>query len=139
MELPVQLLQKGIKRGSILLSDSFEDIDHSKFFAIIGVYQNKIAGFFFINSRIHPIIESKPELFAMQYQLRKSDYDFLRYDSFLGANELQTRTIEILAESMQNGQTSIVGELTSQDLTAILEACRNSDLFTVKEKKQFFY
>ena len=139
MELPVQLLQKGIKRGSILLSDSFEDIDHSKFFAVIGVYQDKIAGFFFINSRIHPIIESKAELFAMQYQLRKCDYDFLRYDSFLGANELQTRAIDALVESMQKGQTSIVGELTSHDLTAILEACRNSDLFTAKEKRQYFY
>ena len=75
----------------------------------------------------------------MQYQLRKRDYDFLRYDSFLGANELQTRAIDALVESMQKGQTSIVGELTSHDLTAILEACRNSDLFTAKEKRQYFY
>lgn len=139
MDLPLQLLQKGIKRGSILLSNSFEDIDHSKFFAIIGVYQDKIAGFFFINSRIHPIIESKSELFAMQYQLRKCDYDFLRYDSFLGANELQTRKVDALVKSMQDGQTSIVGELTENDLVAVLEACRNSNLFTAKEKRQFFY
>lgn len=65
MELPIILLQQGIQRGSILLSDSFEDIDHAKFFAVIGVYEDCIAGFFFINSRIHPIIESKPEHFAM--------------------------------------------------------------------------
>lgn len=31
MELPLSLLQMGIQRGSILLSDSFEDIDHAKF------------------------------------------------------------------------------------------------------------
>lgn len=139
MELPVQLLQQGIKRGSILLSNSFEDIDHAKFFAVIGVYQDVIAGFFFINSRIHPIVMSKPEQFAMQYQLRKQDYDFLRYDSFLGANELQTRSVSSLAASMQDGQTSIVGMLTDEDLTAVLEACRSSELFTPKEKRQFFY
>lgn len=139
MDLPVQLYRQGIKRGTILLSDCFGGIDHAKFFAVMGVYEDKVAGFFFINSRIHPILESKPEMFAMQYLLRKSDYDFLRYDSFLGANELQTRLVSVLADSMSNGETSIVGQLTDFDLTAVLEACRNSDLFTAKEKRQFFY
>lgn len=67
MELPLQLLRQGITRGTILLSDCFEDIDHAKFFAVMGVYEDRVAGFFFISSRIHPIIESKPEMFAMQY------------------------------------------------------------------------
>lgn len=139
MELPTFLLRQGISRGSILISDSFEDIDHAKFFAVIGVFEDKIAGFFFINSRIHPIIQTKPEAFAMQYLLRKCDYDFLRYDSFLGADDLLTRPISDLVKSMQNGQTSIVGHLTVEDLNAILEACRESDLFSAKEKRQFFY
>lgn len=139
MELPIQLLQRGIQRGSILLSDSFEDIDHAKFFAVMGVYEDRIAGFFFINSRIHPIVESKPEQFAMQFQLRKKDYPFLRYDSFLGANELQTRSVSALAKSMQDGQTSIVGQLTDEDLTAVLDACRKCVLFSAKEKRQYFY
>lgn len=139
MDLPIELLQRSIERGTILLSDSFEDIDHAKFFAVIGVYKDLIAGFFFINSRIHPIISSKPELFAMQYQLRRKDYEFLRYDSFLGANELQTRSLSRLANSMKDGQTSIVGKLTEYDLNTVLEACRNSDLFSPKEKRLFFY
>ncbi|MDE6544344.1 MAG: hypothetical protein K2K76_10320 [Muribaculaceae bacterium] len=139
MELPIQLLQQGIQRGSILLSDSFDDIDHAKFFAVIGVSQDAIAGFFFINSRIHSIIMAKPRQLAMQYQLKKSDYDFLRYDSFLGANELQIRPVAALIKSMQEGQTSIVGQLTDEDLILVLEACRNSSLFSEKEKLQFFY
>lgn len=139
MDLPIQVLQQTIERGSILLSDCFEDIDHAKFFAIIGVHENMIAGFFFINSRIHPIIMKKPEQLAMQCQLRKNDYNFLRYDSFLGANELQTRSISVLIESMKKGQTSIVGRLTDEDLSAVLEACRNSDLFSAKQKRNFFY
>ena len=139
MELPEILLRQSITRGSILISDSFVDIDHAKFFAIIGVHQDTIAGFFFINSRIHPIIMSKQEAFDMQYPLRKADYDFLRYDSFLGANELQIRSVDALVSSMQDGQTTIVGQLTESDLNAILEACRNSKLFSAKEKRQFFY
>lgn len=139
MELPAELLRHGIERGSILISDSFEDIDHAKFFAVIGVYEDKIAGFFFINSRIHPIIERKPEQFAMQYPLRRCHYDFLRYDSFLSASQLQTRTVDAFVRSMQYGQTSIVGRLTDEDLNAVLEACRKSRLFSAKEKAQFFY
>ncbi len=139
MELPVELLQQGVRRGSILLSDSFEDIDHAKFFAVMGVYEDKIAGFFFINSRIHPIIQNKPEQFAMQYLLRKRDYDFLRYDSFLGANELLTRSVSDITKTIQNGQTSLVGQLTDEDLNTVLDACRQSKLFSAKEKRQFFY
>lgn len=139
MELPLQLLQQGITRGSILLSDCFVDIDHAKFFAVVGVYEDRIAGFFFINSRIHPVIVAKPDMLAMQYLLHKKDYDFLRYDSFLSANELQTRCISDLVRSMHDGHTSIVGQLTDEDLTAVLEACRDSELFTAKEKRQFFY
>ena len=139
MELPVELLRCGIQRGSILLSDCFEDIDHAKFFAVIGVYDDCIAGFFFINSRIHPIVQSKPDHSAMQYLLRKKDYPFLHYDSFLGANEIQTRSVSVFAASIKNGQTSIVGHLTDEDLTAVLEACRESDLFSAKEKRNFFY
>lgn len=139
MELPIRLLQAGIERGTVLLSDSFEDIDHAKFFAVMGVYEDKIAGFFFINSRIHPIVQAKPAQFAMQYQLSKRNYDFLRYDSFLGANYLLTRKISDLVKSMREGQTCIVGRLTDDDLTAVLNACRESDLFSAKEKMQFFY
>lgn len=139
MDLPKELLQQGITRGTILLSDCFEDIDHAKFFAVMGVYENMIAGFFFINSRIHPILETKPEMFAMQYLLRKRDYKFLKYDSFLGANELLTRPVSILVDSMHDGHTNIMGHLTQNDLEAVLEACRKSDLFTPKEKRCFFY
>lgn len=139
MDLPIELLRQGVKRGSILISDSFEDIDHAKFFAVIGISRDELAGFFFINSRIHPIIMSKPKLLDMQFILSKENYKFLRYDSFLGANEVQVRKIAKLINTMQNGQTSIVGELTKDDLEKVLNACRKSDLFSENEKRQFFY
>ncbi|MCH5227673.1 MAG: hypothetical protein J1F16_07675 [Muribaculaceae bacterium] len=139
MDIPLSLLSQTIERGTILLSDSFADIDHAKFFVIIGIFEDKIAGFFFINSRIHPLIFSKPAQLEMQFLLKKEDYDFLRYDSFLGANEILVREISVLTQSMKNGQTQIVGQLHEKDLKHVLEACRNSDLFTPKEKRQFFY
>ena len=75
----------------------------------------------------------------MQFLLKKEDYDFLRYDSYLGANEIIVREVSILSQSMKDGQTQIVGHLLEKDLLPVLEACRNSDLFTPKEKRQFFY
>ena len=47
MDLPLVLLNQTIERGTILLSDSFTDIDHAKFFVIMGVFEDRFAGFFF--------------------------------------------------------------------------------------------
>lgn len=139
MELPGSLHERFIERGSILHSEIFEDIDHGKFFAVMGVTGDKVVGFFFINSRIHPTLQKRPAQFAMQYLLRKRDYDFLRYDSFLSATAITKLPISRLCETIADGRTTHVGKLTKNDLTIILESCRNSDLFSPSEKRKFFY
>lgn len=140
MELPVRLLaQIGIKRGVILFSNIFEDIGHGKFFVVIGVTENYIAGYFFINSNIHKSIQSKPEQLAMQCFLKRSDYGFLRYDSFLSAVKINEISCERLALSMQNGITKIVGHLKKEHLDDLLEKARNSRLFSKKVKELYFY
>ena len=100
MELPHSLHRHFIERGSILHSEIFEDIDHGKFFAVMGVSEDMLVGFFFINSRIHPAIQKRPAQFAMQYLLRKKDYDFLRYDSFLSATAIIKLPINRLSETI---------------------------------------
>lgn len=82
MDFPLELAENLIERGVILHSDIFPDIDHGKFFVVIGVDEDFVAGFFFINSNINRAIWNKQEQLAMQYPMRKADYDFLRYDSF---------------------------------------------------------
>lgn len=91
MELPANLIESSITRGTILHSTIFEEIDHGKYFVIIGVSEEQIAGFFFINSNIHPSLESKPEQFSMQYPMKKADYPFLRYDSFFMRNQYNNK------------------------------------------------
>lgn len=139
MILPASLHESFIKRGAILHSEIFEDIDHGKFFAVIGVAEGMVAGFFFINSRIHPVIESRPEQFAMQYPLKQADYDFLKYDSFLCATAIQKIPVSKLAENVADGKATHVGELTEDDLAAVLQACRASRLFRESDKRKFFY
>lgn len=57
MILPSSLHENFIKRGTILHSEIFEDIDHGKFLRN-GISDDMVAGFFFINSHIHPVIKT---------------------------------------------------------------------------------
>lgn len=139
MELPLELTENLIERGSILHSDIFADIDHGKFFVIIGVDKDFIAGFFFINSNINRAIWNKNEQLAMQYPLKRGDYDFLRYDSFLNATNIITRSRKELSESIREGRTSVIGHLKQEHLEDVLDMVRNSKLFNKIEKSRFFY
>lgn len=139
MELPIELTENLIERGTILHSDIFADIDHGKFFAVIGVDKDFIAGFFFINSNINKAIWNKEDQLAMQYLLKSEDYDFLRYDSFLSATNIITRSRNELSVSIYEGRTSVVGHLKRQHLEEVLDMVRNSKLFSKMEKMRFFY
>ena len=94
-----------IKRGAILHSETVDFVDHGKFFGIMGVSHGEVAGFFFINSGINKWIHGKEEMLAMQCPMRKADYGFLRYDSFLAAQELLKIPISKIESDMEKGQT----------------------------------
>lgn len=138
MELPVEVYNEIIERGAILHSDIFADIDHGKFFVIIGVDENYVAGFFFINSNINKAIWDKPEQMEMQYLMRPCDYCFLRHDSFLCATNIITRSKEELAKSIQEKRTIFVGKMRQEHMDEVLEMVRNSKLFSKIEKMRFF-
>ena len=53
MELLATIISDQLKRGCILHSAEFAQIDHGKFFAIIGEDGDNVVGAFFINSKIH--------------------------------------------------------------------------------------
>ena len=139
MDLPLELAENLIERGVILHSDIFPDIDRGKFFVVIGVDEDFVAGFFFINSNINSAIWNKQEQLAMQYPMRKADYDFLRYDSFLCATNIITRSRKELSESIQENRSSLVGHMKQEHLDDVLEMVRNSKLFSNIEKQRFFY
>mgnify|MGYP006885874675 CR=1 FL=1 len=49
MDIPSNILSNHIQRGAILHSTMFDEIDHGKYFVVIGVSEKYIAGFFFIS------------------------------------------------------------------------------------------
>ncbi len=139
MDLPIGPIKEGIDRGTILHSSIFKDIDHGKFFVVIGINKESIAGFFFVNSNIHKSIFGKPEQLAMQYPIRHADYSFLKYDSFVCATNIIRIPFGKLAASITAGDTRIVGMMLKEHIEELLQAARQSPLFSPIEKKSFLY
>ncbi len=139
MEIPDFLIESKIDRGTIPHSTMFEDIDHGKFFVIIGVNAEYVAGFFFINSNINKYIMGKQEQLAMQYPMKKSDYSFLQYDSFLSATNIMKIPRCKIADSINNGVTKFVGAMKPEHMEDLLEKARASVLFSPKQVKDFMY
>lgn len=139
MELPAELLDTLVYRGQILHSDIFEDIGHAKFFVVIGVSSDSVAGFFYINSEINRFINNKDEQLLMQYPLFQCDYSFLSHDSYICATNIVKLPKSIIVESIKSKRTKAVASLQPEHLEALLQKVRNSRLFSKKEKNEFFY
>ena len=138
MELPVSLIEESIGRGDILLSE-FDGIDHRKFFVVMGISEDKVCGFFFINSNIHPAIFNKQEQLNLQYPLLHRDYEFLKYDSFLSASNVIERKLSNITEGIKNGTTMVIGKMKDEHVADVVEMVRASNVISERHKKMFFY
>lgn len=138
MDIPVSLIEGNIGRGDILLSE-FDGIDHRKFFVVMGVSEEKVCGFFFINSNIHPAIFNKQEQLNLQYPMLHRDYEFLKYDSFLCASSVIERKLIDIAEGIKEGTTSIIGKMKDEHVSDVLKMVRASKVISDRHKKIFFY
>ena len=139
MELPIELYEKEVRRGRIIHSYNFENIDHGKFFVIIGVTQDSIVGFFFINSNINKYIQDQPDKMAVQYPLLKRDYTFLKHDSFICATEIEEIKKSDIIDGIKNRSVVFVDDLRQEHLDDVLTMVRESKLFDKKEKELYFY
>ena len=109
-----------------------------KFFVVVGEDADCIVGYFFINSNINRYVQRQKLLFDMQMQIKRSNYPFLAYDSFIGAHELKTISKTTLSNELQSGETQIKGRLTDDDLNRLLDFARSSDIFSQYEKDTYF-
>ena len=76
-------------------------------------------------------------MLAMQYPMRKADYGFLRYDSFLAAQELLKIPISKIEGDMEKGQTIFKALMKEEHVNEVLQLARHSKLFKPKDKKNF--
>ena len=138
MKIPVTAVVDSIKRGDILLSE-FDGIDHRKFFVIMGVSEDMICGFFFINSNIHPAILNKQELLNLQYPLLHRDYEFLKYDSFLCASNVIERRLVDISTGILNRTTQVIGRMKEEHIQDVLMMVRASNVISERHKIRYFY
>ena len=139
MELPSELVKILVERGQILYSNIFANIDHPKFFVVVGVTEDEVAGFFYINSRINTNVNTKEEQLRLQFPISEDDYDFLSHDSYISATNVVTLPRDVIVRSMQSGQTLIKGKLLDNHMNDILNKVRSSRLFSKITKDRFFY
>jgi hypothetical protein len=139
MELPSELVKILVERGQILYSNIFANIDHPKFFVVVGVTEDEVAGFFYINSRINTNVNTKEEQLRLQFPISKDDYNFLSHDSYISATNVVTLPRDVIVRSMQSGQTLIKGKLLDNHMNDILNKVRSSRLFSKITKDRFFY
>ena len=139
MELPSELVKILVERGQILYSNIFANIDHPKFFVVVGVTEDEVAGFFYINSRINTNVNTKEEQLRLQFPISKDDYEFLSHDSYISATNVVTLPRDVIVRSMQSGQTLIKGKLLDNHMNDILNKLRSSRLFSKITKDRFFY
>jgi hypothetical protein len=128
-----------IKRGTILHRYFNNTIPpKSKFFVVIGENENNIVGFFFVNTDINNYLKHNRLYFDMQMSVKRSVYGFLNYDSFIDAHELKLIDKTLLHNEITSGNTTFKGCLTRDDIELLLNALRESKLFSSIEKNTFF-
>lgn len=128
-----------IKRGDILHSFDIKGIGHGKFFVVLNIVDNKLVGFFFINSIVNRYIEDKPGILELQFIMRPIDYRFLKHDSFINGANIEELPLELLQEQLVNGVAEIVDRMKHEHLESLMQLCRKSPLFKPRQKKRYFF
>lgn len=108
-----------------------------KFFVIVGEDAEYFIGYFFINSTINAFIQRHETMWTMQFPLKPSDYPFLSHLSFVAGHQLAKLPKEELLQELYSGKAQYKGRMSEGDMGLLLNAARNSPLFSEREKEFF--
>lgn len=133
-----ELFRKTIKPGDVFLKD-FDDIDHSKFFIVVGMSTDKVfLCSVYINSRIHPSIMKKQHLLELQIPLKKENNTFLKYDSFANCSTIIPMEGKALGDGIANNTCKVINSIFKKDLTLIVRSIKDSGLLSEEEIELYF-
>lgn len=138
MDLPVEIYGTFIHRGSVLIKCHPGNINHPKMFVVMGVSEDSLIGFFFINSDINTHVINKPAQQELQYLIKESDYDFLDHDSYICASSLKHALLTDVENDFPSGEVRHIGVLNENDLNVLLEKLNNSSIYSARVKSMFF-
>lgn len=128
-----------IKRGDILHSYNIKGIGHGKFFVVLNIIDDRLVGFFFINSIVNRHIENRPGIMELQFILRPDKYSFLKHDSFINGSNIEELPLAEIEDQLASGIAAIVDRIKADDMDALMDVCRKSKLYKPIQKKRYFY
>jgi hypothetical protein len=110
-----------LKIGTVIdIHDPYSFDEKHKYSIIVGISED---GFYiatvFINSEINISAINSAKLVALQYEIRKAHYSFLKRDSFVDCSHLEDRLQVTLLDQLNSGGR-ILGKIRVTDLNKVI-------------------
>jgi hypothetical protein len=118
----------------IFIHCNFANPPKEKYLILVSIDDGQIF-FFVINSKINQFILSNPHLLQAQVQIKKSDYDFLHYDSYIDCSTINTINEDEIIKQIQQDTTRIKGNLNSKTKKDIITAVIATTTLSRYQKK----
>lgn len=113
-----------LKPGQVLyLYCDFITPEHRKYLVLLVSNAKPRPLFFFINSRVHPFAQRRPELLACQVRIGVGTYDFLDHDSYIDCSRvIDDLDYQEIKRQLGEDVTRIKGELDANTKALITQA-----------------
>ncbi len=133
-----EIVRQSINVGDVFLK-KFEEAEHEKFFIIAGISKEKIyVCSVFINSRIHPSVINKPNIYKLHIPLLKTQNDFLSHDSYANCSYPISLDVDKITDGIVNSSCKVIGNINESDLGFIQKAIIESGLLSDDEITLYF-
>jgi hypothetical protein len=133
-----EILRQSINIGDVYLK-KFEEASHEKLFIIAGISKEKVyVCSVFINSKIHPSVVNKPNIYKLHIPLLKSKNDFLRHDSYANCSYPFPLEVDKITDGVVNSSCKVIGKINKTDLVFIQKAIIESGLLSDDEIALYF-
>ena len=138
MDLPnsqIEALKKAvIQLGSIILAPK-AGVDHKKMYVVCGMSGNRICVCsVLINSEINKFIKARPKLLALQIEIHKKDYPFLKHTSHINCSNQEKCNIDYLTTA----DCQYLGDLQAHHLAQVQKYVLASGQLTPDEVDLYF-
>ncbi|MDD4968943.1 MAG: hypothetical protein PHT07_05900 [Paludibacter sp.] len=133
-----RLFKLSFIKGAVFIN-KFENIDHPKFFIIVGLSKDKIfTCSVYINSNIPKAIMKRQALLDLQVPVKGTKYSFLNHDSFVCCSTpllIETVTIQ---KWIASKTCFFKGQLDKEDLENVTTTMIQSGLLSDEELELYF-
>lgn len=138
-DLKEQLASHNFKTGAVLRYHiEFTNPPKIKRLVVVGFDAQKVLfASVLINTEINPKIFPNPALKDLHFELDVANRPYLDHTSFVNCAEIFEQEVEIVRNKLVEQVNTHVGELSEQDLAAVLEKIRGAKTISLKLKRKY--